>query len=178
MRKIVFITPLSKVDEGIKLCLQNARQYVEEAELLFKQNRLNHSIGLLVLAAEEAGKAKMLLMRREAAKKISKRMNYVQFKPNKGPNPFYDHQAKMKAISLEIAMDEVFAWLRGHEKAPASDYVMTFINASTKLREAVFYVDYDMKNKDWTWITKVDRKKLSHLVNDIKKAIRGLEENL
>jgi AbiV family abortive infection protein len=179
MRSILFITPLDKVNEGIELCLQNAFQYIEEAELLLGKGRGNHALGLLVLAAEEAGKAKLLLIKRDAARSTSEFINYVQFAPeNKKPNPFYSHKEKLNAIAVDIAIDEVIAWLKGHEKAPASDYVVTFINAVTKLREAVFYVDYDMQSKDWLWITKVDDKKLSHLIDDVEDAIRYLRKKI
>ena len=173
----IFINPLDKVNEGIKLCLANAFQYVEEAELLLQKGNGNHALGLLVLAAEEAGKAKMLLNKRDNAKK-SKFIDYVNFESSEG---FYNHETKLKQIALDIAMDEVIAYLKGSkQKPPASDYVMTLIDAGTRLREATFYVDFDKKSKDWVWLTKanIDAQKLSHLIKDVREAINYLRKRV
>ena len=173
----IFITPLNKVDEGLRLCLANASQYVEEAGLLLEKGNCNHALGLLVLAAEEAGKAKMLLNKRDIAKK-NKLINYVNFEPSEG---FYNHKTKLKQIALDVAMDEVIAYLKGNaEEPPASDYVATLIDAGTRLREAAFYVDFDKKSNDWVLLTKtnVDAKKLSHLIEDVRGAIKYLKDKV
>jgi len=173
-REKIFITPLDKVDEGIELCLDNAFQYLEEAELLLQKGNSNHALGLLVLAAEEAGKAKMLLTKRKIAKE--RKFNYVNFEPSEG---FYDHEIKIRQIALDVAKDETIAYLKGSkQKLPASDYVVTLIDAGTRLREATFYIDFDTKSKDWVWLTKanVDDQKLSHLIRNIREATKHMRK--
>lgn len=46
--------------EGIKLANNNARDLFEDAEILFKNGRIERSVSLSILAIEEAGKSRIL----------------------------------------------------------------------------------------------------------------------
>ena len=94
-------------EKAVNLCLENAGQYIKDAELLIENSSFGHAHALGVLAYEELGKAKMLsivvLYSYFSGKKdipIPKKMW-----KNRRKNPFFAHPKKQK---FEKIADELF----------------------------------------------------------------------
>lgn len=172
MRKGKLFIPIEKVNEGVELCLKNSHLYIKEAKLLLKKSS-PHAVGLLVLATEEAGKAKMLLRKRDIA--IERKIKYVNFEPKDG---FYNHEVKLNSVSLDVMQDEVFAWLKREKWHPAAGYAVSLIDLGTKWRESTFYVDFDNQRKEWTLVEKYDKEKLCHVIEDLKRTVKTLEAQI
>lgn len=172
MRKGKLFIPIEKVNEGVELCLKNSHLYIKEAKLLLKKSS-PHAVGLLVLATEEAGKAKMLLRKRDIA--IERGLKYVNFEPKDG---FYNHKVKLNSASLDVMRDEMFAWLKKEKLHPAADYAASIIELGTKWRESTFYVDFDNQSKEWTLVEKYDKVKLLHVTEDLERTIKTLEAQI
>ena len=120
---------------GIMLCLQNARTFLEEAQILTEKNHLRHSIGLIGLAVEEMGKANHLVDVLEIA--------------GIGDRPFFDwsifrkHPAKLEYVPKPF--------LRGESQKDRRlrDHLRRFYSETPILRQRSFYVD--LKKGHWLW---------------------------
>ena len=85
---MVYQIPRNMVMEGIKLCLDNAEQYIDDSKLLRQNKSIEHAIVMAIFACEEMAKASILLegFQQESDKdfvEVSKRL-------------FEDHDYKMK----------------------------------------------------------------------------------
>ena len=120
------VIPLSKIAEGVDLCLENASRFCSDANLLIEKASYEHALGLCVFAIEELGKAVLLkskafetkrnsetdvVFKKEKLEDILHRTmeNWKAkgFKGGRVVNPFYDHFSKLLMASsmMFIAID-------------------------------------------------------------------------
>lgn len=192
--------PIDNVDEGIDLCLENARQYCIDACILVKQKSYDHALGLCILATEEIGKAIMLNEQSAYARKRSE--DFISFRSveskdyfkavdpkelqrrglKRRVNPFYDHLSKLFAARNMLA-------LASHERSMVSlegkwfetideiwektfELIKQTIEPSVDLRELVFYVDYDEVQGTWNKEKiRIDPEKMQSFISDILRSV-------
>ena len=131
--------PKNKIMEGVDRILSNAKQFLEDAKALLQKGSVDHALGLVTLAAEEAGKAQLLIdeMRcqpykngveiqrlQEARVKVGECFKKIVGKTliidhygeytryeQVAPNPFYSHRAKLNSIAHILLNSEIGEWM-------------------------------------------------------------------
>jgi AbiV family abortive infection protein len=198
-RKPTLKIPLNKVEEGADLCLQNALQFCSDADILMKQQSVEHALGLCILATEELGKAIMLKEKAAYARKRSEDVIVFErvkpeifFKANfedlkkigftgSKIHPFYDHLSKLlytKNIRSLATHERIMFSLEG-KRFQTTDEIWSVVKelkkqtqkVSTDLREDVFYVNYVPKKEKWKKGVKIDAARVKDFISDIEKAI-------
>ncbi|MCA9827119.1 MAG: AbiV family abortive infection protein [Nitrosopumilus sp.] len=88
-----------QTERAIKMCLDNAWSYLDDADMYVSNNRTEHLAIQIVFAMEEIGKAKIIY------DKIEENISKIFLSSKDG---IYDHQTKLKkAVSLiELDMDD------------------------------------------------------------------------
>jgi len=142
--------PKNKIMEGIDKILSNAKQFLEDAKALLQKGSVEHALGLVTLAAEEAGKAQLLIdgMRYQPYKNFIeiKKLQEQRLKVGDcfkkivdgntliidrygaysryeqvAPNPFYSHRAKLSSIAHILYNSEIGEWMRGNKSSYGQD---------------------------------------------------------
>lgn len=128
------IIPFDKFEEGIQKSLENAGRYLEDAVLLFDNERYQSSILLSMLSYEESGKTMMLMDYRDKKKEITKTQWTKRFCSHTMKN-----LTSLRAIWQEAGMAPLF---------PDQDLHMSKFQQDWK--DVFTYVDYDYENLKWT----------------------------
>jgi len=121
---------------GFKLSLENSKNFIDDAKLLFKTGSYGHSLGLSMLAMEECGKAGTLLVINDGIMELDKELTKFIFK---------NHKAKIMTALHNLALFENF-------KKAEIDYIKSLAPQLDSAKQRGFYVDY-IKNK---WVTPQD----------------------
>jgi AbiV family abortive infection protein len=144
---------VNELHEGIMLCLQNARTFLEEAQILTEKKHLRHSIGLIGLAVEEMGKAHHFVDVLEIA--------------GMGEKPFLDvdvfrkHKVKLEYVPKPLVREsQKERRLRAHLKR--------FYSEAAILRERSFYVDFKAGRWQWGNPELEKRNIVSFIVKDLR----------
>lgn len=87
--------------EAIKMCLDNARSYLDDVDMYISNNKTDHLAISIAFAMEEIGKAKIIFNKTKGSSEIT--LSYI--------DGIYSHETKMKqAISMiNLDMDEKMA---------------------------------------------------------------------
>lgn len=98
---------IGEFEKAVNLCLENAEQYIKDAELLIENSSFGHAYAFGVLAYEELGKAKMLSVVVLYSYFSGKKDIPIPKKTweNRRKNPFFMHPKKQK---IEKIADELF----------------------------------------------------------------------
>lgn len=97
---------IKELENGVNLCLENAEQYIKDAELLIKNSSFGHAYALGVLAYEELGKAVMCdfgILLCWFTNKDTITLNGKKWR-NRKQNPFTRHLTKQR---LQKIIDEL-----------------------------------------------------------------------
>src|SRR5690242_2060990 len=86
-RKIEY--PLSSIDKGIELILQNCQSMLDEAQVLLKNHEIKYSFILFTFALEEYGKA--VLLRQRKTERADDKNSIIR------DDKITDHNAKLAA---------------------------------------------------------------------------------
>jgi len=121
---------------GFKLSLENSKNFIDDAKLLFKTGSYGHSLGLSMLAMEECGKAGTLLVINDGIMELDKELTKFIFK---------NHKEKIMTALHNLALFENF-------KKAEIDYIKSLAPQLDSAKQRGFYVDY-IKNK---WVTPQD----------------------
>jgi AbiV family abortive infection protein len=196
--------PIDQTDLGITLCLENARQFCSDADVLVKHDSYDHALGLCILATEELGKAIMLKEQSALAKKRSEDFvifrkikldgyfkaipEELQIRFKRTTNPFLDHFSKLFAarnmLSLSSHERSMLSlegeWFTTIEEMWEKTYELMkqTIEPDVDLRNLAFYVDYDETKGSWSkGMRKIDPVKMQGFISDIRKSINLIDQN-
>jgi len=130
--------PRKIVMEGIKLCLDNAEQYVKDSELLRRNKSIVHAVVMAIFACEEMVKAYILFEHFQQESEGS----FIEV----SRKLFEDHEYKMKTaekvLGINLYLDSSRLPVRIPFKLGAPD-----VKASPKLRLQCAFVDKQFKIK-------------------------------
>jgi len=121
---------------GFKLSLENSKNFIDDAKLLFKTGSYGHSLSLSMLAMEECGKAGTLLVISDGITELDKELTKFIFR---------NHKAKIMTALYNLALSENFS------KAEI-DYIKSIAPQLDSAKQRGFYVDYFNKK----WVTPQD----------------------
>ena len=130
-----------EIQEGIKLCIENAKRLLDDSKLLFDNKRYPASILMSIVSLEESAKAAKLQEYYHDGRDLTK----SQWKRE----GFLSHAKKLeKNMKLRgQAIDRKYPSVRG---TYSSDSMAEwFSEEHTKLREAALYVDRDFEASVW-----------------------------
>jgi AbiV family abortive infection protein len=103
---------ITQIENGIQKIIQNARELVEESELLFNHGRYARAYTLAHLACEELAKVPMLTT---AAVALTTGQSFEWDDLNRH---FSNHQAK---IVLGFLVEDIFDWITGNQDPTITD---------------------------------------------------------
>ena len=121
---------------GFKLSLENSKNFIDDAKLLFKTGSYGHSLSLSMLAMEECGKAGTLLVISDGIMELDKELTKFIFR---------NHKAKIMTSLYNLALSKNFP------KAEI-DYIKSIAPQLDSAKQRGFYVDYFNKK----WVTPQD----------------------
>ena len=121
--------PLSKLEEGIRLCTKNIEQLLKDARILYEAGSYGHAQALAILAMEEYAKKIVLVARKTHPDKFEEQMR----------RSFWDHDFK-----LQLALDML---IREFHDAPSEEQAASKVIDSARrlssLKQVSLYIDYD-----------------------------------
>ena len=158
--------PLSakQASAGMQIALQNAKRLIRDAELLLKKGRLPSAVGLAILAAEEAGKIRILYQLAVSEDTQQLKSAWGDYRNHKKKNPvitFYYYLFEGPSTINEI----IGATLQDKTSAQAIEDV----------KQMSFYTD--CLGSDATWTNpeyNIKEDLVPGLVNTVKAIIMSL----
>jgi len=134
------LIPCTKLKEGYKLSIENAKRLLKDAELLFDAGSFPSAGSLVLAAEEEAAKAVMCI----DSSKICQNVTYNEWKKK-----FKWHISKlaesMKMRGYYYKMIHSFlgeVWTK-------EEFHRQYGEISERMREGCLYVDWDLQNGEW-----------------------------
>ncbi len=136
----------SEFEEGIRKAYRNAVDFIECAEILRDQKKLNAAVALAIHAREELGKAIKLL---DEIDRGSPRIT-----EEKWEKKYTDHKSKLVAANIAVQKYtgyKRFEWDgRKWKTKGEGDAAKEFADFDLEHRERSYYVDYDFRGgKGW-----------------------------
>ena len=140
----MLIIPENKLHKGIDLCHQNVTRFLEDADLLYKNQSYGHALSLAILALEEHGKKLILITLKKKLTRMDKELWSILFRR---------HSDKV-AVTFRIFTETL------EEKPPEDELEEVYRNIPKidLMKQRGLYIDYF--KDDWH----------SPFENDIKKA--------
>jgi AbiV family abortive infection protein len=89
-----------ELKDAVELCLENAEQYIRDAELLIESSSFGHAYAFGVLAYEELGKAVGCIFRIFSYRHVNKDVLDKKKWRNRAQNPFMNHTKKQKIMKV------------------------------------------------------------------------------
>lgn len=129
--------PNSELKEGIRLSIENAERLVEDAEILYDNNRHMSASYLSITALEEEGKANILLKRLLDGKDVTKEDWEENMK---------DHQRKIIAVQETISNFREVSRIVKHGQKRRVDPA-NFAKFLLKSKDGYIYVDWDFETR-------------------------------
>ena len=143
---------LKQIAEGIDLCVENARDLLEDAVVLKNASRYPRALTCVLVAREELAKIRVFLAMAKVHPKEQWHWRDLW-------NAFRDHELK----AAHAAMDDVPDKLRDsfHNIFDAFDLAIQVAPMYVVLREASLYADFSQP-EGWTSPSKIDRHTVEH----------------
>jgi AbiV family abortive infection protein len=150
---------VGKLADGVKTCLSNVQQFLDEAEILLNNGFLRHPIGLLELAEEEMGKAQHIVdVFEDATIAGHKRTGVTRA-------TFRKHLAKLAFAPIP--------WVPSHSQRERH-LRSRFASSGASIRERSFYVDYQRGRWAWGNSNLEDKKTILFLIRELRNDCRFL----
>ena len=124
-----------QAEKAIKMCLDNARSYLDDADMYVSNNRLDHLAIPIEFAMEEIGKAKIIYDKMEN--------NNSKILLSDKEDGIYSHETKMKkCVSLiELDVSDEIAETMAEElllgDGDGFDYLLTPSTISSKIKQEI-----------------------------------------
>jgi AbiV family abortive infection protein len=164
------VIPVSKLPEGIRLCAQNIRDFIVDANMLLSKGHGLHAIALAIFAFEELGKYAEL----QRLKESNKNKDTVSV-----PDAlFYRHDYKQE-VARKLVSEEDTILLPAYfdSKYFSPKYFQTEeVTPTPILRTQCVFVDW--VDEDWRFGTPHDTERLKTFMNAILAALYKLETNM
>ncbi len=158
------LIPVSRLQEGLKLCAQNVRDFVIDAEQVLLKGHGYHAVALAIFAFEELGKYSELKRLGEDANKTSAANLTVR------DDLFRSHDYKQNVAKQLIDRDAMIL-LPAYFDSAYFDTEEVAVEPNLRL-ECVFV---DWLEKDWRYGTPHDTERLRKFLNAIMEALSKLE---
>ena len=153
--------PREKLSEGIRLCLNEIRDYLSDAKLLIDKSSLHHAYILVQFACEELGKASIL------------KNKFKESKPGDIVNVkdllFSDHKYKQDECwnllgrELQVVYEGCFV---GEGFTRQGFEITEFMNSKTRLDAA--FVNWNIHEQNWEVFPRIDKEKIQKIINSIE----------
>lgn len=118
----------TELEIGIEKSLKNARELIDEGDILLRENRISRAYCLYQLAAEEVGKSRLLfalIMNR----KLENNINYKEVNWE-----FLHHQTKSKS-ALTFEMIALLLFYSGKQDISAQERKSKFLDALQRVQD-------------------------------------------
>ena len=163
-----------QAEKAIKMCLDNAWSYLDDADLLISKNKTDHLAIPVVFAMEEIGKAKIIYDKKEEGNS----QIFLSYKDG-----IYSHEIKTKKVNSLIEVDvgekiakalllgDVGGFLVDSETISESIREETELkntgNQGHDIRLTSSYVDFDIETNE---------PKITKSSEDLSKLVKALHE--
>jgi AbiV family abortive infection protein len=165
------VIPIARLPEGLRLCAQNIRDFVADAQLLLSKGHGLHAIALAIFAFEELGKYSEL--HRLAAEAIKKGENNVIVKDAL----FRSHDYKQDIAKRLVPSDSMILLPTYFDhKYFDPEFFQTedvTVGTNPKLRTECVFVDW--VEADWRFGTPHDTERLKKFLNSIMDELNKLD---
>ena len=163
--------PVQKLDEGLKQCAKNIRQFKKDVEVLLKSASNWHAIALAIFACEELGKYRALLEAKKIASGGIGKVDKLIF----GFGGRRSHEYKMQ-LAQERLPAEALTLIPRYVISSAHDPItIDKVEASAQIRLTCLFLDWNPKTKDWDFGTPMNPDHLTGLVDAVIAALNKLE---
>jgi AbiV family abortive infection protein len=167
------IVPVSRLPEGLRLCANNVRDFVVDAENLIAKGHGWHAIALAMFAYEELGKYDELLRHRQSAKSGQDSVN-VKDAIFSSHTYKYGIASKLIPEDAKIIVPEVPGFFdSAYFDSAYFDIGTPAVTPSDSLRAQCVYVDW--VDDDWRHGTPHDTDQIKRFLNSIIEALNKLE---
>jgi len=162
MKKI----PINRLDEGIRLCANNIRRFLQDVELLLKNSSEWHAIAMAIFAYEEIAKYAELKKAKSTATSDSVEIC---------SRLFYDHEYKQDIAYELIEDNESVVLLAESDLLP--HFQTEKVEVKPKLRLDCLFVDWCEKNEQWRHGQPYLPSNIRRFKEEIAKALDRLQSN-
>lgn len=170
---------IRNLENGVDLCLRNAKKLIEDAELLFGHESYGHATSLVYLGLEELAKA----LGCSGAYFFDEEFEEVK-------DVFRYHKTKMALFTGGIlaatgTIDRAFKRYAKEKTLSKEDIqksatdleplLMKILQEANELKKAGFYVDYNYKNEEWCSPFDIKREDTKSLVDFGKQCLAEID---
>jgi len=154
------------IEEGIRSCVFNAREFLAEATLLAENKHSRHAVGLLELAVEELGKAQHMAHCVEDATILGEKSTIITW------SLIRSHKWKLRFSP------KGYVGTHSREERRMRNRLRRFYSEGTTLRERSFYVDYKRGRWQWGNLGLEEEKTISFVAQEVRIESEMIESEL
>jgi len=162
--------PVQKLDEGLKQCAKNIRQFKKDVEVLLKSASDWHAIAFAVYACEELGKYRALLEARKTASGGSGQVNKLIFGGRRS------HEHKMQ-LAFGLLPPKARTLIPRYVVGRRDPIIIEKGEVSAAIRLDCLYLNWNPDTKDWDLGTPASPNHIRGFVDDIIDVLNKLERN-